>query len=151
MPLTPHETDMIISLTLGPNSCLVCRKLFFQAADLMKAIAKGPGDSWPQPEEITILHGELCWKRNLRCPIAWWWASSAAPSHYCTSAVRDSEKPSQIRGQPGIWLRIFWRLWGLCCLSPGRQRAPDGTLGSARLFSSFYNVHCYMKGGRVGV
>lgn len=54
----------------GPNSSLVCRKLFFQAANSMKAVAKGPGDSWPQPEKITMLHGELCWKRNVRFLIA---------------------------------------------------------------------------------
>lgn len=66
MPLPPQDTDMLISLTLGPNSSLVCRKLFFQAANLMKAVANGPGDLWPQPEKITVLHGELCWKRNVR-------------------------------------------------------------------------------------
>lgn len=147
MPLTPQDTDMLFSLTLGPNSCLVCRKLFIQAADLMKAIAKGPGDSWPQPEKITIQHGELSWKRNLRLLIACWWASSAAPSitaHGPLEALRNQLKfvgnHQSDWGYSGTWE-------GFAAF----QRAPDGPLGSARLFSCFCNVHCYMKCCKVGV
>lgn len=42
---------MLISLTLHPSSFLMCRKLFFKAADLRKATAKGAGDSQPPTRE----------------------------------------------------------------------------------------------------